>query len=238
MSLEQQVTALVEASNNLTNTVNNKIGEIDQKVDDATSSVPDKIREEMSKRVYVNAVNGSDSNQGTQSSPFKTLQHAFNVIATAGYGSIDVLSDITVTSILGAGEKSIIVNLNGNTMTMRNGAVSGSNFRVDFRYGKIDIQDTGAEWWAGNCMCIGTFGVIRFGAHETASSEVEVTCGVEYFIAADGGKMDCSFTYFKGISGLDKTGQAVTPALYKNRGGQFELFKFATSLDSGFTLEP
>ncbi|EKO3881156.1 hypothetical protein P0F40_002923 [Vibrio metschnikovii] len=35
MSLEQQVTALVEASNNLTSAVNNKIGQIDQRVTQA-----------------------------------------------------------------------------------------------------------------------------------------------------------------------------------------------------------
>lgn len=238
MSLEQQVTALVEASNNLTSVVNGKIQQIDQKVDEATSAVPDKIRDEMSKRVYIDAINGSDSNVGTQASPFRTLNKAFNVIATAGYGMIDVLSDITVTSLLNANEKSIIVNLNGNTATLRDGAVNGSNFRVDFRFGKIDIQDTGSQWWAGNCMCIGTFGVLRFGTHETASSEIEVTCGVEQFIASDGGNLDCSFSYFKGISGLDKTGAAVTPSLFKNRGGQFEVFKYGVTLDSGFTLEP
>lgn len=52
MSLEQQVANLVEASNNLTNTVNTKIVEIDKEVDDARKSMDNFIDD--SKSFFVN----------------------------------------------------------------------------------------------------------------------------------------------------------------------------------------
>lgn len=64
MSLEQQVAALVDAANNLTGSVNGKMTQIDQKVDQATASVPDTIRTKSSQNFYIDAVSGDDSNTG------------------------------------------------------------------------------------------------------------------------------------------------------------------------------
>lgn len=71
MSLEQQVTALVEASNNLTTVVNNKISEIDKKVNDAVKAIP-----VLHKAFYVDAISGNDNALGTSTAPLKTIKEA------------------------------------------------------------------------------------------------------------------------------------------------------------------
>ncbi|MBF7051744.1 hypothetical protein IOC61_00170 [Halomonas sp. KAO] len=73
MSLEQTIADLVAASNNLTGTINSKMNEIDQKVDEATDAVPSTIRA-LSKQVfYVDAEYGSDNAEGTSQDPIKTI---------------------------------------------------------------------------------------------------------------------------------------------------------------------
>lgn len=79
MSLEQQIANLVEASNNLTGSVNGKLDEIDNKVDEATSAVPDKIKSELDKIYYVDATSGSNSNDGLSSSkPMRDIKFAID----------------------------------------------------------------------------------------------------------------------------------------------------------------
>ncbi len=56
--------ALVESNRRLTETVEGKIGEIDQKVDEATSSVPATIAALSSQTFYIDAVGGDDNNDG------------------------------------------------------------------------------------------------------------------------------------------------------------------------------
>lgn len=89
MSLEQQVTALVEASNNLTAVVNNKISEIDAKVNAATTAVPEKIRNEMFVYLYIDAIAGNDSNDGKGwAHAKKTLQNAIESAPSGAYLNI------------------------------------------------------------------------------------------------------------------------------------------------------
>ncbi len=70
---------LVESNRLLTETVETKIGEIDQKVAQATASVPNTIRSMAAVNFYVSN-NGSDTdNDGTHhTKPFKTIQHAIS----------------------------------------------------------------------------------------------------------------------------------------------------------------
>ncbi len=89
MSLEQQVTALVEASNNLTGAVNAKIGEIDQAVQDATDEFNRQIDEviksipESLTNIYVNHETGNDNNTGLSSAAkLQTLDKALAIAAT------------------------------------------------------------------------------------------------------------------------------------------------------------
>ncbi|WP_408900121.1 hypothetical protein [Photobacterium piscicola] len=83
MSLEQQIGALVKASENLTGAVNGKIGEIDKKVDAAVKAIP-----ELHKTFYIDSVAGNDNALGTQSLPIKTIYEA--VIRTPINGSVSI----------------------------------------------------------------------------------------------------------------------------------------------------
>ena len=76
MSLESQIAALVSAANSLTSQVAGKMSQIDQKVDQATKSVPDTIRNMTEIQVYVDAIEGDDTQDGTSNSPLKTLKAA------------------------------------------------------------------------------------------------------------------------------------------------------------------
>lgn len=76
MSLEQQIANLVDASNNLTNAVNGKLDQIDNKMVELENAVPNTVKSMLDITSYVDAVNGSDSNPGTSSQPFKTLRKA------------------------------------------------------------------------------------------------------------------------------------------------------------------
>ncbi|MDW6004718.1 hypothetical protein [Vibrio mangrovi] len=89
MSLEQKVAALVEASDTLTSTVNRKITEIDQKVESATTAIPEAIRENIHRVVYVDALSGKDSNDGlTGATPVKTLNQAIELVPNGASGEI------------------------------------------------------------------------------------------------------------------------------------------------------
>ena len=72
MSLEQQIGALVKASENLTGAVNGKIGEIDKAVEKAVKAIPN-----LSKTFYVDAINGNDSGLGDSYTPLKTIREVF-----------------------------------------------------------------------------------------------------------------------------------------------------------------
>ncbi|MEL0625031.1 hypothetical protein V6238_18305 [Marinomonas arenicola] len=97
MALEEQVSALVSAANNLTETVNSKIGEIDKKVDDSieelNSAFPVKYQEYSQRVHYVDCVAGNDKNSGlTKSQAFKTLAQAF--VAGIGAGAQDIYCSV------------------------------------------------------------------------------------------------------------------------------------------------
>ncbi|EJG1615109.1 hypothetical protein CFE14_RS15860 [Vibrio parahaemolyticus] len=108
MSLEQQIAALVDASNNLTGAVNGKITEIDKKVDDAVKDLQNAFPSEYQKYSlrthYVDPVNGSDSNDGSDwGNAVKTLKKAFGLGVGALHQKIysavgkHVITDYAVT---------------------------------------------------------------------------------------------------------------------------------------------
>lgn len=76
MSLETTVAALVDASNKLTAAVTGKVAEIDLKVKAATDAVPALVRSMSTQQYFVDAVDGLDTNEGTQAKPFKTANAA------------------------------------------------------------------------------------------------------------------------------------------------------------------
>ncbi|MFR9656409.1 MAG: hypothetical protein SNF94_05425 [Rikenellaceae bacterium] len=81
MSVEEQLSNAVQACNNLTAAVNGKISQIDQKVNAATSAVPDKIKSSMDAKLYVDSVNGNDANDGlSQASPKRSILAAVDSV--------------------------------------------------------------------------------------------------------------------------------------------------------------
>ncbi|EKI0737946.1 hypothetical protein PB787_004608 [Vibrio parahaemolyticus] len=95
MSLEQQVANLVDASNNLTNTVGNKIGEIDQKIIELEKTASNAVFDEMNKEIWLNCVTGNDSNAGTSTSPIKSVKRALEMVPNGGTVTIRCLGDLT-----------------------------------------------------------------------------------------------------------------------------------------------
>lgn len=73
-----ETAALIESVNDLTNTVAGKVQEIDTKVDEATSSVPNVIRTLGKQTFYIDAAEGDDSNDGTRHSPLASALEASN----------------------------------------------------------------------------------------------------------------------------------------------------------------
>ncbi|CEO39390.1 hypothetical protein [Photobacterium kishitanii] len=125
MSLEQQIGALVKASENLTGAVNGKIGEIDKKVNVATSAVPEQIRKSMYVTCYVDAINGDDSRSGdTHAAAKRTIQA---VLDSAPSGAIIWCSlkdgqEHLINTKINASNKTIIFsswNYSSNKPTIR-----------------------------------------------------------------------------------------------------------------------
>lgn len=88
MSLETTIASLVSAANDLTAAVTGKMAQIDQKVAQATSSVPAVVRAEVVKSLYVDASNGLDTNVGTSAAPLKTIKAALDRTISGGVSTI------------------------------------------------------------------------------------------------------------------------------------------------------
>ncbi|MGL4869922.1 MAG: hypothetical protein ACRC48_06880 [Aeromonas veronii] len=107
MSLESQVAALVEATNKLTNTVSNKISdinntvanklkEVDAAVSKVAADIQATIRGELRKVVFVDQIAGSDSNDGkSKAKAFATLSKAANACLPGGVLEIQIVGDYT-----------------------------------------------------------------------------------------------------------------------------------------------
>lgn len=96
MSLETQVTALVTAANNLTESVNGKINEIDQKVGVAVAAVPSEIARQMSRGLFVDPVSGNDANTGLSWAAAKaTIRGAVNSCPSGGVINVWLKNGVT-----------------------------------------------------------------------------------------------------------------------------------------------
>lgn len=112
MSLENQIAALVTASNNLTDAVNGKVSEINQKVNDAVAIVPATVIASMAKILYIDPLNGLDTNDGsTQAKAKKTLRNTIDSVPSGGYAYIFVkpTGDLDLTSDISLNNKVIII---------------------------------------------------------------------------------------------------------------------------------
>jgi len=77
MALETTIAGLIDACRGLTDMVSQKMAGIDQKVDAATQSVPNIIRDLSEQFFYIDSLNGDDTNEGTSiNAPLKTINGA------------------------------------------------------------------------------------------------------------------------------------------------------------------
>lgn len=97
MSLEQTIADLVAASNNLTGTINSKVEEIDQKVDQAVGSVPSAVSNMAFRSYYIDAANGDNANDGSKGSPWKSTEPLFDVIVPQFATSLNFMGGQTHT---------------------------------------------------------------------------------------------------------------------------------------------
>ena len=63
--------------------------------------------------LYVDQTNGNDTNNGTKSAPFKSLQKAIDTMPTRGIGDIFILGDYVLTSDVNVSSKKISLILHG-----------------------------------------------------------------------------------------------------------------------------
>ncbi|WP_268810111.1 hypothetical protein [Vibrio parahaemolyticus] len=133
--------ALVDSNRRLTEVVETKVEEIDQKVDEAVKAIP-----ELHKVFYVDSVSGVDTNVGTsQSSPLKTIREAVN--RTAQNGSITVYLNRnqdhfmtgTAKVFVDADDKTIVLRAYGSgddpTIKMAVGLADSKSLVYGFRVG-------------------------------------------------------------------------------------------------------
>ncbi|MDW3103792.1 hypothetical protein R8N46_20735 [Vibrio sp. 1874] len=73
---------LIESNRRLTETVEKKIGEIDQKVEQTANEIAQTITSNNIVEYFVDAVNGDDGNTGASSSPFRTVRRALSLCPT------------------------------------------------------------------------------------------------------------------------------------------------------------
>ena len=174
MSLEQQVANLVEASNNLTKSVDGKIQEIDAKIDEATQEIEDKFLELSQKSYWVDSLLGRDSNDGLSSAkPLKTLGKAYelcrtdsaslNKISIARDGEYTLPSDVTASVLT----NKIIVEATGGAnrtypddlgVTVKiSGNYVSCNTNHEFLYCNIKVESSTYGFLCGDGIKVRTY---------------------------------------------------------------------------------
>ena len=92
----QEIGALIDSVNEMTQTVANKNAEIDAKIDEATQEIEDKFLDLSKKTYFVDGLLGSDSNDGLSSAkPLQTLGKAYELCLTdsASLNKISIIRD-------------------------------------------------------------------------------------------------------------------------------------------------
>lgn len=191
MSLEAQIAALVEASNKLTNAVDEKILEIDEKVKEATDSVPSVIRANMEWTAFIDPVNGVDDpgRDGSINKPFRTIKYAIDQTLTGATCFVRLLSGDHVvdkfiymmgkTALieLAAGVKTssvklTIKNVSGDGRFIING---GSTLEISSSSAiNLVIEGVADQGWKSGFLCDRGVGVLKIGDYENGGAIIEV----------------------------------------------------------------
>lgn len=165
MSLETQIAALVQASNQLTAAVDNKIGEIDKKVSDATEQVDLKIRQQFDVTFYVSAA-GDDLNDGLSAkAPLKTIASALSSHRSPAGARVGILmlTDIRVSEETQFTNKHVFIENSGKTLTLSarqiidtNGVNAGTGiYRIQGRGQNSSLVIHGGSIVTGDCVSSG-----------------------------------------------------------------------------------
>jgi len=80
--------ALIESNRRMTEVFENKITEIDKTLDESVKAVPEAIRTNMNRNVYVDGVTGNDANYGSKTMPVKTVNQAMRLVPQGAIGQI------------------------------------------------------------------------------------------------------------------------------------------------------
>lgn len=107
----QEIGALIESVNDLTQTVAGKMAEIDNKVNQAVKAIP-----ELHKAFFVDSINGSDTALGTQADPIKTIFEAAS--RTPLNGSVAIYLMRNQDHIM-SGDEVKFTNVTNKTVTLR-----------------------------------------------------------------------------------------------------------------------
>lgn len=124
----QEIGALIKSVNEMTATVASKMGDIDNKVLEATEAVPSTVKQLFDQTLYVNEITGSDNNDGFSSST--ALQYLSAAVAKApSAGKVRIIAGSNISKLdswpLNGRNKhqinirdgrNIHVDLNGNTL--------------------------------------------------------------------------------------------------------------------------
>ncbi|UKA26695.1 hypothetical protein IHC93_07570 [Photobacterium damselae subsp. damselae] len=117
MGLEQQISSLVQASENLTGAVNNKIGEIDKEVDDAIDkfqkSFPAQFERHTKRSININPLSGIDApNQTT----YRSIKYALQDNSFVQALNVYLQGDVTFDGSYLVTNRYLSINLNGHVL--------------------------------------------------------------------------------------------------------------------------
>ncbi|MCC3836284.1 hypothetical protein [Vibrio parahaemolyticus] len=190
MSLEQQVTALVEASNNLTSAVNGKITEIDKKVAEATASVPTAIRNNMEWSAFIDPVNGVDNENrdGGINQPFRTIKYVVDrtlngatcyVKLMSGQHSVEgniymMGKTILIELAPGVESSSVSMMIYNATKEGRFTINGGSTLEISASSNvNIELEGPTTPGWKSGFLCDRGLGVLKIGDYTTGGASIE-----------------------------------------------------------------
>lgn len=113
MSLESTVSGLVQSTTRLTDVVDRKMAEIDDKVDDAVKDIPAEIVRSTGRRIYLDQSSGDDANDGRSSeTPIQSFSKIGTITPSGASVEVVLLSDYTFD----AGER---VEFDNNSVWIR-----------------------------------------------------------------------------------------------------------------------
>jgi len=160
MSLEDQIASLVAATTNLTNEVAGKMASINQTVAAATQAVPAAIKSSMASYLYVDAIAGSDANDGkTFGKAFKTIKAAIESVPHGAFvylnlvGSGDPLAPTVyaINDAIDVDGKHVTLSTHGAGQKIRLNATvwvrHGSTVRIG-NTGQIDVEQNTLIGWS------------------------------------------------------------------------------------------